>query len=195
MEPLTVEDLGRIAVDEERVQGVPRKKDRRFVAELVSRMASNGGVITESDLVAAAQATWTPSGNPANRKKETIRAEMLAKAESKLKLSEIGEAIANFFQASVGFSLADAADLMVQHIKGIEYEKTYVSPVGDTRVIVVKEKPSYQALKDFMALVTPREPKQINVDQRTLVARMNVQGSYEQPSIDAIPIDTKGPSA
>jgi hypothetical protein len=169
-----------------------RARDRRFVAALVEELA-NAPALTEDILIAAAQKAYDPPGR--TRTTEQHRAYALFKAQQKLALTQIGDAIASYYGAVTGFSLADAAELHVAHIKG-ELTKQHVVTIGKgeearTEVVDVKIPPSYQALRDLLTLTLPKQPKQVNIDQRSMTARFNFTGAA-QPAIDATPIALDG---
>ncbi len=142
-----------------------RKRDRQFVAALVAELA-HAPALNDEVLIAAAQAAYGAGClQPAAK-----RAYWLSKAKEKLQLTSIGAAIADYYGTAANFTLADATKLHVEHIRG-----------------VAPEKANYQALKDFLTLTLPRQPKQVQVDQRSISARFNFTGT-DQPMIDATPI-------
>ena len=102
----------------------------------------------------------------------------VARAKAHLNKANVLEALRRFFEASTGFSVVDAAR---EHVKWIRGEQEH-----DGRRLP----PNYGALKDYEAMTLPKLPKQVQVDQRTLVARVNLR--EEAPAIrprtlDALP--------
>jgi hypothetical protein len=88
------------------------------------------------------------------------------KMETFLANPDVQQAIRSVYE-EVGFSLEDAVKLHLRHIKGdISHEE--VTKDGD--VVEVKHAPNYPALKDWLAVATPREPKRVNV----LTARVGI---------------------
>ena len=82
---------------------------------------------------------------------------IVKKMEAFLQLPDIKQALRNVY-AEVGFELPDALELHIKHMKG-EFTDKDGDPIP----------PSYAALKDYIAMVTPKEPKRMHV----LTARVN----------------------
>lgn len=167
---------------------IRRKRDRAFVANLVVALAQNGGALDDDVIADAMSATLEVP----HKDDVAARAALLRKGRAKLKLSVIGASIAEFYEVAADMTLAEAAQLHAEHIRGLRYKATVIDEkTGKAKTVIMREKPNYQALKDFQHLVLPREPKQVQVDSRTLVARMNVGENYRQPEIDPLPIATE----
>ena len=161
-----------------------RKKDRTFVANLVLTLAENGGELTDDVIANAMEAAF----EPLNRDADAARAELIRKGRAKLRLSQVGDAIADFYDVAADMSLAEAAQLHAEHIRGIKYKATVVDDKGKAHTVTMRDKPNYTALKDYLTLALPKEAKRVQVDQRTLVGRMSVGETYDQPAIDPLPI-------
>jgi hypothetical protein len=183
--PAKIEALVRErSVDIERFEKfLPRLRDRVFVAALLEGLASNGGELSDGLLLEAASKTWRPTPR---QTRETNQRRMLNLAKNALNMSTVAAAIGDFYGIEVGFSHVDAAKLHVQHIKGLKYKKTVYDTEGRAVEITVREKPSYEALRDYLKMTMPKEAKQINIDQRNLTLRANI--GYAPPEIDATPI-------
>lgn len=176
--------VDRIIDEDTFARDIPRRRDRQFVAALLGALGRAGGEISEGVLLEAAQQAWKP---PFRMSREDARGQLLEKARATLNLSNVTQAIAAFYGLEANFTPTDAVKLHVAHIKGLKYKKTWVDPeTGLTKEITVREKPSYEALRDFLKLTMPKEAKQINIDQRSLTFRQNIP--YTPPEIDAIPI-------
>jgi hypothetical protein len=161
-----------------------RERDRNFTAALIEGLARNGGEVTDSVLLEAAQRAWKP---PYHTTAPTARRMLIDKAKQTLNLATVSAAIAEFYGVEAKFTPQQAAKLHVAHIKGLTYKKTVILEDGSTVEVKVKDKPSYEALRDFQKMVMPKEPKQINIDQRSMSFRANIP--YNPPEIDASPIE------
>jgi hypothetical protein len=172
-------------IDEARFEKyITRARDRQFVAAFVTALARTGGEISDSVLLEAAQQAWKPARHYVSR--EQKKKDLLDKARTTLGLSTVTAAIADFYGIEANFTAKDAVKLHVKHIKGIKFKQTIIDKEGNASDVWVTKPPSYEALRDFLKLTLPKEPKQINVDQRTLSMRMNVP--YALPELDATPI-------
>lgn len=102
----------------------------------------------------------------------------LTRSDALLKEPNVLQAIRNFF-GDQGFTVEDAAEKIIAHIKGeIEYEETQLVdgiPVTFTRKI----KPDAQMLKWLSEKMLPSPVKQVQVQQQTLVAKVLVKDEPE----------------
>lgn len=92
--------------------------------------------------------------------------EIVRRMERFLADPDVQQAVRNVYEAK-NFTLEDAVDMHVKHIRG---EVTREEMAKDGSVVEVKLAPSYPALKDWLAVATPREPKRVNV----LTARVGI---------------------
>jgi hypothetical protein len=92
------------------------------------------------------------------------------KAERLLRRGDVTEAIRNYFSELADFSPVDGARKLVEHIHGIEHDATVLVD-GSPVTYRAREKPSLDALKHYHALALPKAAKQVNVDQRVVVAK------------------------
>lgn len=93
---------------------------------------------------------------------------VVKKMEAFLSLPDIKQALRNVY-AEVGFELPEAIETHIKHIRGYEVEQQQVTKEGLVVDYTETVPPNYAALKDYIAMVTPREPKRVNV----LTARAN----------------------
>ena len=156
-----------------------RQGDRVFVAALCEELAEVGE-LTDEVVIAAVKRAWAPRRTVPT---ETENRLALQKGKQKLQMDRIGAAIAEVYGIAASFTLDDALLLHVRHIKG-ELTKEQMTPAGE--IVSIQIPPSYAALKDYLKMVLPAAPKQVQIDQRTIVARMSFDGV--QPAIEPLPI-------
>lgn len=139
-----------------------RKRDEEFADNVVAAV-QHVGALNDESLVMAADATYEPvfAASPAKHK-----ALMLRKAKSKMRKPDVRERIRAVFELA-DFSVMDAVQMHVAHIRG-----------------TAPEKASYQALKDFEAMAFEQAPKTLNVNNRNLNLNMTPgSGRDEAPPI------------
>lgn len=94
---------------------------------------------------------------------------VVKKMEAFLQLPDIKQAIRNVY-AEVGFELPDAINIHVKHIRG-EFTDGKGDPIP----------PSYAALKDYIAMVTPKEPKRMQVQTQRVPPPREVRADGSPP--------------
>lgn len=193
---LDIDDIGRLEHNEDDprlLEHLPRRRDRRFVAALVGALARSEGQLTEQVLVEAASSAYSIPGRM--MKPEIRRKWFIEKAQSKLQITDVAQAIAAYYALVADFSLEDAARLHVAHIKGeITKEQAIVvhdsKDVSHVELINVKLPPNYAALKDFFSTVLPKQPTKVFIDKRSQNLNYNVtEERYTPPMLDATPVD------
>lgn len=102
----------------------------------------------------------------------------LKKAKALLERPEIAYALREAFEKAVDFTAVDAMQKHVDWIQGnVEHEGK-------------KLPPSFEALKAYEAFAFPKAAKQVNVNQQTLVARVNLRDEAPEikvRTIEALP--------
>lgn len=97
------------------------------------------------------------------------------RATNLLKNPDVRAAIADVFELEADFSVADALQMHVRHIRG-GVEREVLGADGE--IAMVRLPPSYQALKDYERMVLPEMPKRTEVDIR----KMSVTGRMDGPA-------------
>jgi hypothetical protein len=129
----------------------------------------------DQKLIDAGRKVWMGSGH-LNAPESYRDRKILRKARRVLGLTEIQAKIADFYEVAVGFSPVEAAAMHVKHIRGeILVEKTVFDNDNYPQTVLERQPPSYQALKDYNSAVLPKPAKQVNIDQRTMVAKVMVE--------------------
>ena len=109
------------------------------------------------------------------------RAAVRKKAEALLRRADVTEGIREHFAVAANFTPVDGAQMLVKHIRGeIEHERTVVTKDGVEK-INEKIPPSLDALKHYHSLALPKPAKQVQVDQRVVVAKALI--SEQAPQI------------
>lgn len=154
-----------------------RQRDERFIALLLDELAKNPDGDAAA-LSAGMRMMWrTRAGTPMKP------AQVAKKVERKLQQEDILAGLREHFGQSADFWPQDGASWLVKHIKGeVSYEETAVSKDGE---VVRYEKtlpPSLSALNAYHALTLPKPAtkKQVQVDQRVLVAKALVSDEPPQ---------------
>jgi hypothetical protein len=122
-----------------------------------------GGVPVETALVEAVKENFEPGGGVGYKNDDSA----LRKGQALIDRPNVMKGIEILF-AQEGFSPQDAALTHIDHIKGIEYDKAFQTKDG-IEVQRVKDKPNYQALKDYWLLTTPRAPTRLEVRSASVV--------------------------
>jgi hypothetical protein len=158
-----------------------RKRWLNFISEFTRNVERNPEDV-EGAATLAAQACFMNQGGgqlstPAARKK----------GRALLNNPDIRAGLANYVEAVANFSLEDLAQKMVGFIEGgLEYEKTLVvvTKEGPEVIRYTEKTPPSEAMTRFAAnLMLPKPPKEVHVDQRTMVAKV-IMGA-EKPKITA----------
>jgi len=131
------------------------RRGEHFCDSLVGRVARSGKLDEDVLVEAVRDAFLVP-----HERKAAIR-----KARLLLRKPNIRDRIAHVYEAR-GFNLGEAVDLHIKHIKGD----------ADPRL-----PPSYSALKDFLTMVLPKEPKTLNVNSRSVNVNVNADPESNTP--------------
>jgi hypothetical protein len=121
------------------IEAIPRERDKLFVRELVKARGLGKGMKE-----AVVQAEHVSHPRTMRLKEETA----FRRGLERLDRPEVNIVAQQMFETA-GLQIEEMGELWVQHIRGLEYEVDGVK---------VREKPSYQALKDATALVLPKAP-------------------------------------
>jgi hypothetical protein len=123
--------------------GIGRQRDRWLVDALIRAAARHGGQLTED---ARHEAVAEVHQNNPSRKRA------LAIVDKKLRNPNIRQALADVYQGVADFTIGDAVELHVGHIRGLRHRAIYKD--GSERDVI--EKPSWPALKAYEDLVFPQ---------------------------------------
>ena len=157
-----------------REKGALRKTHADFVEVFVSELPKDKPL--DAKIVSAAGAVWQLPDKA-----------LLTKGRKVLGLLGVQKSIAEFYEVAVGFTPFEAAATHVAHIRGgIPVEKVAIVNGEEIRY-VEKTAPNYQALKDYHNAIQPKPAKQVNVDQRTMVAKVMVD-TTEAPKMRPRPL-------
>ncbi len=148
-----------------------RRRYEWFCERVVVRSAEEGG-LTDDVLAEAAHDAFK---NLRRREPDAERAAALDKARSLLRRPDIQEQLESVYETR-GFTIIDAVAKHIEHIKGVPMAALDRDghPVldADGKPIVVRDKPSWPALKAYLDLVLPTPAKQ--VDSRVVTVHANV---------------------
>jgi hypothetical protein len=142
-----------------------RERDSNFAWQTIEAVERHGG-LTDQAKIEAVERSYGPSGGVAWTPERA-----LAKAEGKLKIPEIKNAIAEYVEEVTreerrpGFSRTEALGLMVKHIRG-EITEEKLTKDGD--VVEVKKAPNYAALKDYLGMTMPEPVRQLQVQTQSV---------------------------
>ena len=125
------------------------RRTYELFCDQIVRGLREAGELTDDVMAKAALASFM---NLERKTPEAERAAALRKARRLLRRPDVRERLGDLYE-SRGFSILDAIDMHVWHIRG-------TAPGQDGEA-------SYQALKDFEKMVLPQQPTRI--DQRVLV--------------------------
>jgi hypothetical protein len=141
--------LAKVTTVDQAINLIGRRRDRLWFQLLLS-FISKGAPYDES-LEAATRMSY---GNLQVSDKNLV----MKKAMAKLAQPDVCHAVQEIY-ALRGFTIEDAVDLHVKHIKG-ELTKEVMTQEG---VAEIKIPPSYQALKDFQAMIIPKQTTKVAV--------------------------------
>ncbi len=159
-----------------------RKRHQRFVETFLDELG------TGKDVQAAAHEAGRRQGWTTRRGKLSERA-IRVKSEALLVRADITDAIREFFGVAAEFYPHDGAQMLVRHIKGeIPVTRKIVTKDGVDEVTEMLP-PSLEALKHYHNLTLRKPAKQVQVDQRVLVAKALV--TDEPPAIKARSLEPK----
>lgn len=96
---------------------------------------------------------------------------VVKKMEGFLALPDVKQAIRNVY-AEVGFSLDDAVQIHIKHVKG-EFTDKDGDPIP----------PNYAALKDYLKAVTPQEPRRFDVRTQRVNPEREVRTDGSAPAM------------
>jgi hypothetical protein len=150
-----------------------RRRHEQFIGYFLEELASHPPEFAAE--LAGMRCHWVFHGGTPMNKYAVAK-----KAEKLLKRPDITEAIRAHFTELADFTPVDGARKLVEHINGIEYEKTVIVD-GQPLTYTDKEKPSLDALKHYHALVLPKPAKHVQVDQRVVVSKVLI--SDQAPTI------------
>lgn len=169
-----------------------RRRDEQFVEALTRAVALGGGTLDDNKLIAAYLASHQ-LGIVRMTDEQERRKLALARAKEKLQLTDIREALREIYE-TVDFDIVEAVGLHVQHIRGLEYEVPVRDPKTgitltrkneetlewETVTAKAKDKPNYDALKDYLKVTLPQPA--VRIDKRVLVGNV---GRTPAPAIAA----------
>lgn len=101
---------------------------------------------------------------------------VVKKMEGFLSMPDIKQALRNVY-AEVGFELPTAIEFHVKHIKG-EFTNEKGEPIP----------PNYAALKDYINMVTPKEPKRLQVQTQRVPPPREVRADGSPPPMSMRPV-------
>jgi hypothetical protein len=145
-----------------------RKRWQAFVEAFVSELPKAES--PEAAMLATGKRLgWVNSYGSAPAREKSI----LKRAKYLLDHHEIAGALRDYFDVAADFTAVDAANKLVDWIEGrVEYDTQTVTREGAVIEHKAKMPPSLEALKAYMAVAIPKPAKQVNIDQRTLVAKV-----------------------
>lgn len=167
-----------------------RRRDEQFAEALTRAVALGGGTLDDNKLIAAYLASHQ-LGLVRMTDEQQRRRVALARAKEKLLLTDVREALREIYE-TVDFDVVEAAELHVQHIRGLEYEVPARDAKGNLLLekgddleprpvmVKVKDKPNYDALKDYLKVALPQPA--VRVDKRVLIGNV---GRTPAPAIAA----------
>lgn len=166
---------------------IGRRRHRRFVAYLLEELAVGDG-LDAAGIRAGRRMGWRTGFKTPMKDKALVH-----KTRVILENSDVAAAMRELFSETETFHPHHAASWLVRHIKGeVEEEKASVTKDGDVIKYTVKAKPSLAALQAYNALAFPKAAKQVNVDQRVLVAKALV--SDEPPAMHVRSLEKPAPA-
>lgn len=101
---------------------------------------------------------------------------VVKKMEGFLALPDVKQAIRNIY-AEVGFSLDDAVQIHIKHVKG-EFTDGKGDPIP----------PNYAALKDYLKAVIPQEPRRFQVQTQRVPPPREVRADGSPPPMSMRPV-------
>lgn len=163
--------------------GIRKQRYVRFMRYLYEE-ASRLGDFEAAKLAAGKRMDWRSSGGYPLSDKVVAR-----KVEQILSRPDINGANREMFAVSAGLYPHDVNRMVAKHILGeIEVTK-HIQTKDGVETIVEKAPPSLDAAKLYYNLAMPKPAKQVNVDQRVLVAKTFV--TDEPPAIRARVLEPK----
>lgn len=112
---------------------------------------------------------------------------VVKKMEGFLSLPDIKQALRNVY-AEVGFELPEAIQMHVQHIKGYDVQQQQVTKEGLVVDYTQHIPPNYAALKDYISMVTPKEPKRLQVQTQRVPPPREVRADGSPPPMAQRPV-------
>lgn len=129
-----------------------RKRYQEFAESIVEQLAENPEQHLDDLALNAGNAIGLGGARELSDKHVIKRAKHL------LKNPDIVAAIGEFYEQAAGFTVEDGAKMLVKWIKGE----------------VEGQPPSLPALQMFIKMTTPQATKQVRIDQRSIVARVQI---------------------
>lgn len=149
-----------------------RLRDRWFCERVIELCAELGG-FSDDVLYHAVNRTYHRGSSVM----DWDRRSALKKARRKLLQPDVQSAIRDVYEGAAGFSIVDALQLHVKHIQGYAIEDTVTDDEGTESIRRTQVAPNYAALKDYLAMATPKaatriESKSVNVNVSAPPARI-----------------------
>lgn len=163
-----------------------RERHRRFADKFLEVIPTPeaGPFAMKQAMIEAAKAGFSATRGLGARSDE----EFYELAERTLSNGQVHDYIRMVYEQEADFRQREALAIHAQHIRGgIEVERVAIGKDGSEIRYTEKLAPNYQALKDYLSMTMPKPVKKVEVDQRTAVVRVNVNG--EPPKMRARVLD------
>jgi hypothetical protein len=131
--------------------------------------------LPNSDPESAALRAVERSGGMLNGFTEPSDKLRLRRAKALLKQPDVVAAIRAAYEVGADYSITDGMKRLVDWIEGrVRHEQTKMLESGEVVKYDVTLEPSLEALKTYLSVVTPKPAKQVQVDSRSIVAKVLV---------------------